>query len=153
MTESAPLARDPEAATPSRPEKLDRDECLRLITPGGVGRIAFGGCAGPVILPVNYLIVEGAVLIRTAIGGPMDEDLRSGVEGCELVIAFEVDRYDHAAREGWSVLIRGGAHHVVSDSEHAAAASSGLESWAGGEREQYIKVVPVEITGRRVARF
>ncbi|GII28850.1 pyridoxamine 5'-phosphate oxidase family protein [Planotetraspora mira] len=153
MTESALPARDPEAATPSRPKKLDKDECLRLIAPGGVGRIAFGAGAGPVILPVNYVIVEGVVLIRTAFGGPMDQDLRSGVEGCELVIAFEVDRFDHAAREGWSVLIRGGAHHVVSDSEHAAAAASGLESWAGGERELYIKVVPVEISGRRVSRF
>ncbi|GAA4594096.1 hypothetical protein GCM10023194_60030 [Planotetraspora phitsanulokensis] len=152
MTESSRPARESGPAVSSLPEKIDTDECLRLIAPGGVGRVAFGTGAGPVIFPVNYTIAEGAVLIRTAFGGPMDEDLRSGVEGCELMIAFEVDRFDYTAREGWSVLIRGGAHHLISDSEHAAAVSTGLESWAGGERDLYIKVVPVEITGRRVSR-
>ncbi|GAA4559306.1 pyridoxamine 5'-phosphate oxidase family protein [Planotetraspora kaengkrachanensis] len=152
MTESSVPAREPERAAPYPPEKIDKDECLRLIAPGGVGRVAFGVYAGPVIFPVNYALVEGVVLIRTAFGGPMDEDLRSGVEGCELMIAFEVDRFDYTKQEGWSVLIRGGAHHVVSESERAAAVSTGLESWAGGERDLYIKVVPVEITGRRISR-
>jgi nitroimidazol reductase NimA-like FMN-containing flavoprotein (pyridoxamine 5'-phosphate oxidase superfamily) len=142
-----------ESTTRSRLEKLDDDECMRLIAPGGVGRVAFGCCTGVVILPVNYMVVEGNVLIRTAFGGPMDEDLRSGVEGADVMIAFEVDQIDDAARAGWSVIVRGGAHHVVSDRERASAAASGLESWAGGERELFIRILPVEISGRRVTRF
>ncbi|GII56660.1 hypothetical protein Pth03_50490 [Planotetraspora thailandica] len=131
-------------------EKLDDEECMRLITPGGVGRVAFGCCTGVMILPVNYMIVEGNLLIRTALGGPMDEDLRSGVEGADVMIAFEVDHIDDAAHEGWSVLVRGGARHVSSDRDRASAAASGLESWAGGERDLFIRILPVEITGRRV---
>jgi len=35
-------------------EHLDQDECLRLISPGGIGRIAYQSRFGPAILPVNY---------------------------------------------------------------------------------------------------
>lgn len=135
----------------SRLERLDRDECLELIAPGGVGRVAFDGPTGPVILPVNYILDAGTILFRTALGGSIDTDLRSGVEGAEIKVAFEVDRIDEVNREGWSVLVRGGAHHVTGEEERAAAAAAGLETWAG-EREQYIRIAPVEVTGRRISR-
>lgn len=125
-------------------EKLDRDDCLRLISPGGVGRIAFTHPGGPVILPVNYTVEQGAVLFRTALGGPMDADLRTGVNGADFMVAFEVDRIDERTREGWSVLIRGGAHHVTGDVHKE------VETWAGGERPLYIRIEPVEISGRRI---
>ncbi|MEV7008511.1 pyridoxamine 5'-phosphate oxidase family protein [Streptosporangium sp. NPDC051022] len=133
----------------ARLEKLDTGECLRLISPGGVGRVAFDAPGGPAILPVNYVLHDGAVVFRTSFGGPLDENLRTGVKGVEFKIAFEVDRIDDANREGWSVLVRGGAHHVTPD-ERAAAVASGVLPWAGGDRDLYIKIVPVEITGRRI---
>ncbi len=132
-----------------RLEKLEAEECLRLISPGGVGRVAFHEPSGPAILPVNYVLWDEAVVFRTAFGGPLDENLRTGVQGAEFKIAFEVDRIDDANREGWSVLMRGGAHHVSAD-ERAAAAASDVRPWAGGERDLYVRIVPVEITGRRI---
>ncbi|MBX6383432.1 MAG: pyridoxamine 5'-phosphate oxidase family protein [Microbispora sp.] len=128
-----------------RLDKLGHDECLRLISPGGVGRVAFNNPSGPVILPVNYTIEQGCVLFRTALGGPMDADLRTGIEGADFMVAFEVDRIDESTREGWSVLVRGGAHHVTGDVHKDA-----VESWAGGDRPIYIRISPVEITGRRI---
>ncbi|GIH95764.1 helix-turn-helix domain-containing protein [Planobispora siamensis] len=130
-------------------EELDIKECLRLISPGGVGRVGFGSPVGPVIVPVNYVFHEGAVVFRTAFGGPLDEDLRTHVKGAEIKIAFEVDHVDEVNREGWSVLILGGAHHVPPE-EEAAVAASGVEPWAGGDRNLYVRIVPVEITGRRI---
>ncbi|GAA3070558.1 pyridoxamine 5'-phosphate oxidase family protein [Streptosporangium carneum] len=130
-------------------EKLDADECLRLVSPGGVGRVAFDEPGGPAILPVNYVVRDGAVIFRTSFGGPLDENLRTGVRGVEFKIAFEVDRIDEVNREGWSVLVRGGAHHVTAD-ERASAVASGVLPWAGGERDLYIRIVAVEITGRRI---
>ncbi|MFD8529968.1 pyridoxamine 5'-phosphate oxidase family protein [Streptosporangium canum] len=132
-----------------RLERLEAEECLRLIAPGGVGRVAFNELGGPAVLPVNYVLRDNSVIVRTAVGGPLDDNLRTGVQGAEFKIAFEVDRIDDAASEGWSVLIRGGAHHVSAD-EQAAAAASGVQPWAGGERELYLKIVPAEITGRRI---
>jgi nitroimidazol reductase NimA-like FMN-containing flavoprotein (pyridoxamine 5'-phosphate oxidase superfamily) len=130
-------------------EELDTEECLRLISPGGVGRVGFNTPDGPTVLPVNYTMDGRAVLFRTAFGGPMDKDLSTGIRGVELKIAFEVDHIDTAAREGWSVLIQGAAHRV-SEEELATLSSPVAEPWAGGERRLYIRVDPVQLTGRRI---
>ncbi|MFF3438326.1 pyridoxamine 5'-phosphate oxidase family protein [Streptosporangium sp. NPDC002721] len=137
-------------AAGSRLEELTAEECLRLLSPGGVGRVAFNDPGGPAILPVNYVLREGSIVFRTAFGGPLDEPLRTGVRGVELKIGFEVDRIDEAGRAGWSVLVRGGAHHASSAGERAAAESSGVQAWAGGDRELYVTITPTEITGRRI---
>ncbi|MDP4511364.1 pyridoxamine 5'-phosphate oxidase family protein [Nonomuraea turcica] len=62
----------------------------------------------------------------------MDQDLRTGREGVEIKIGFQVDRLDETRQEGWSVLIQGPAHHVPED-EVAKAAEAGVTPWAGGE--------------------
>ncbi|MBB6349074.1 trehalose/maltose hydrolase-like predicted phosphorylase/transcriptional regulator with XRE-family HTH domain [Nonomuraea muscovyensis] len=130
-------------------EVLQPEECLRLIAPGGIGRVAFGGPQGPTVLPVNYKLHEGAIVFRTAYGGPMDQSLRTGLEGVEIKIGFEVDQIDEARREGWSVLVQGPAHHVPQE-ELRQVTGAGVSPWAGGERELYIRIVPHQITGRRI---
>ncbi|MDH2430816.1 pyridoxamine 5'-phosphate oxidase family protein [Sphaerisporangium sp. TRM90804] len=131
-------------------ERLDPEECLRLIEPGGIGRVAFDGSWGPIVLPVNYRLHQGSIVFRTEAGGPMDEDLRTGdATGGEFKIAFEVDRIDEAARAGWSVLVQGPAHHVPPE-ELPEVTCSEVEPWAGGERGLYIRVAPRRITGRRI---
>ncbi|MBG0830123.1 pyridoxamine 5'-phosphate oxidase family protein [Planomonospora sp. ID67723] len=148
-TVDLPPGRGPAAAAPSL-DMLDPNECLHLIFPGGVGRVAFTDAGGPMILPVNYVLHDNAVVFRTAVGGPFDENLRTGVEGVEFKVAFEVDRIDDPNREGWSVLIRGGAHLVSSAEEQAIVKAADVQSWAGGERELYVKIIPAEVTGRRI---
>ncbi|MEV7970077.1 pyridoxamine 5'-phosphate oxidase family protein [Sphaerisporangium sp. NPDC088356] len=136
--------------TPPVLEELDADECLRLISPGGVGRVGFNTPTGPAVLPVNYTMLGKAVLFRTAFGGPMDEDLSTGIKGVEFKIAFEVDEFDSVSREGWSVLVRGAAHRISSEEELAALSDSTVEPWAGGERRLYIRITPTQLTGRRI---
>jgi transcriptional regulator with XRE-family HTH domain len=130
-------------------ENVEPAECLRLIAPGGIGRVAFNGSHGLTVLPVNYKLHEGAIVFRTSHGGPMDQDLRTGVEGVEIKIAFQVDRIDEAESTGWSVLVQGPAHHVPED-EVAKVAEAGVTSWAGGERHLYLRIVPYQVTGRRI---
>ncbi|NUW44226.1 pyridoxamine 5'-phosphate oxidase family protein [Nonomuraea rhodomycinica] len=130
-------------------EKLDRAECLRLIAPGGIGRVAFGGPDGPTVLPVNYKLHGGALVFRTAQGGQMDRTLRTGLEGVEVKIGFEVDQIDEARREGWSVLVQGPAH-LVKEEELDAVMGAGVSPWAGGARELYIRILPHQVTGRRI---
>ncbi|MGW4423910.1 helix-turn-helix domain-containing protein [Streptosporangium sp. NPDC004631] len=141
--------RDHTAATP-RLEGLSADECLRLISPGGVGRVAYDGPSGPVILPVDYVVHGGAVLLRTAFGGSPDRNPRTGVKGAGFEAAFEVDRIDEVDRRGWSVLVQGTAHHISSGPEQVAVTAADVEPWAGGERELRIRIVPAEISGRRI---
>jgi len=60
------------------PEKLGEAECLRLISPGGAGRIAFAGSYDLTVLPVIYQLADGAILFRAAQDGLTEEDLRTG---------------------------------------------------------------------------
>jgi nitroimidazol reductase NimA-like FMN-containing flavoprotein (pyridoxamine 5'-phosphate oxidase superfamily) len=130
-------------------EELSEDQCLNLIAGGGIGRIAYGSRFGPAVLPVNYALLDGAVVFRTAPNGPLDEDLRTGITGADYKVAFEIDSIDLATRQGWSVLIQGPAHHVTGAGEDAVR-GAGVESWAPGDRELFVQIVPSRITGRRV---
>ena len=134
-------------------EQLSEDECLRLISPGGVGRLAFSGRYGLTVFPVNYKVQNGSVIFRTAEYSPTGEDLRTGIPAAEYEVAFEIDSIDTLAREGWSVLIHGPAHHMDLLGERATAMATGVEPWAGGERDHAIRITPTRITGRRVRRM
>lgn len=131
-------------------DDLDEAECLRLISPGGIGRIAYQSRFGPAVLPVNYRLHEGAIVFRTAEDSPLDEDLRTGIAGAEYKVAFEIDDIDLTGRRGWSVLVQGSAHHVRSAADRASAARAGVEPWPGGQRELFLRIVPSHVTGRRI---
>jgi nitroimidazol reductase NimA-like FMN-containing flavoprotein (pyridoxamine 5'-phosphate oxidase superfamily) len=132
-------------------ETLDEGECLRLIAPGGIGRLVFAGRYDLTVLPVNYRLHDGSILFRTAQDSPTEEDLRTGIAHAEYRVAFEIDSFDMQAHEGWSVLIQGPAHHLDSEAERAEALAAGVEPWPGGQREHFIRITPVRITGRRIS--
>jgi len=131
-------------------EHLDEAECLRLISPGGIGRLAYMGRYGLTVLPVNYKLHAGAIMFRTAQDSPTGEDLQTGIAHAEYSVAFEIDEIDPVAHEGWSVLIHGPAHHMTTDDERAEVEESGVEPWPGGAKEQAIRITPDRIAGRRL---
>ena len=81
-------------------------------------------------------------MFRTAQDSPTDEDLRTGIKGAGSKVAFEVDDVDRAAREGWSVLIQGSAHHVDSETRRASVLEAGVEPWPGEVREPSFALSP-----------
>jgi nitroimidazol reductase NimA-like FMN-containing flavoprotein (pyridoxamine 5'-phosphate oxidase superfamily) len=131
---------------------LDEAECLRLIAGGGVGRIGYTSRFGPVVLPVNYELHEGTIVFRTGLHSSMGEDLRTGIADAEYKVAFEIDQIKPAVQEGSSVLIQGPAHFVDSEAELASVAQLDVQTWAAGPKEQFIRIIPALITGRRVRR-
>jgi nitroimidazol reductase NimA-like FMN-containing flavoprotein (pyridoxamine 5'-phosphate oxidase superfamily) len=131
-------------------EELTAEECLHLAAGQEVGRIAFGGRFGLVVVPVNYRLWQDTIVFRTAEDSVMDEDLRTGIAGAEYQVAFEIDEIDRPSREGWSVLIQGPAHHVTSEQERAEVTRAGLRPWPGGSKELFMRVTPTRVTGRRV---
>ena len=149
--ENVSPAGDGPASTRPALELLDEAECLRLISPGGIGRIAFTGRYGLTVFPVNYRLHDGAIVFRTAQDSPTGEDLRTGIAHAEYQVAFEIDQIDQVTRDGWSVLIHGPAHHMSSDAERAEVLESGVEPWPGGSREHAISITPSRITGRRLS--
>jgi hypothetical protein len=124
--------------------KLMPAECRRLITPGGVGRIAFSAASGPVVVPVNFVVLADTIVVRTAEGTIIDGH-------ADEQAALEVDHIDEALCQGWSVLVRGPAHRVAHPAElHRLQEDAAVWPWPGGEREVYVRIVPREITGRRI---
>ncbi len=133
-------------------EHLDEAECLRLIGAGGIGRIAYTGKYDLTVLPVNYKLHDGAILFRTSTDSLTAAELRTGSAGSEYRVAFEVDNFSPASRDGWSVLVQGPAHHLDDEAERAQALAAGVEAWPGGEHDHFIKVSPMRVTGRRIRR-
>jgi nitroimidazol reductase NimA-like FMN-containing flavoprotein (pyridoxamine 5'-phosphate oxidase superfamily) len=133
-------------------DELSEAQSLALIAQADVGRIGFSGRFGPVVLPVNFKLVNGAVIIRTEQHGSIGEDLRTGIAGAEYKIAFEVDDFDAATRTGWSVLVQGSVHHVDDEAERASLLGAGVTPWAGGEKALFLRITPTHVTGRRITR-
>jgi hypothetical protein len=87
---------------------------------------------------------------RTRLLNPLSDARR--LEHAESKVAFEIDEISPATREGWSILVQGGAHPVESETERASVMQSGVEPWAGGEKELFVRVIPTRITARRIRR-
>src|ERR687892_212669 len=82
-------------------ELLTEEQACALLATGEVGRVGITIGALPAIFPVNYRVIDGAVVFRTSPGSKMS----AAAEGA--VVAFEVDDYQLADRSGWSVLAVG----------------------------------------------
>jgi len=125
-------------------QTLTAAECYDLLSPGGVGRVAFTAADGPVVLPVNFAMAGQTVIFRTA----PDTLLAGYLDG---PAGFEVDRLDEALSQGWSVLVSGRAVRVTSEAEvRRLEQYAGVRPWAGGARAVYVRIIPRRITGRRV---
>ncbi len=125
-------------------QRLTPAECYDLLAPGGVGRVAFTTADGPVVLPVNYAMAGPTVIFRTA----PDTLLAGYLNG---PAGFEVDHLDEALSQGWSVLITGRAVRVTSEAQiRHLEQHAGVQPWAGGARDVYVRITPRKITGRRI---
>lgn len=122
--------------------KLDSVECIRLISPGGVGRVVYVGADGPEAIPVNFVVIGGAVLFRATPGGVL-----AALAGRR--VGFEVDRIDEPMVSAWSVLVRGVLTRVT-DAGLAARVREAVRPWAGGSRDTCLRITVQQVSGRRV---
>jgi uncharacterized protein len=125
-------------------ELLTEDDARLLLASGEVGRVGITIGALPAIFPVNYRVIDGAIVFRTAPGSK----LSAAAE--EAVVAFEVDDYQLADRSGWSVLAVGRSE-VSHDHDLAfKALNAKLEPLADGRRGALVRIEPTFISGRRI---
>jgi transcriptional regulator with XRE-family HTH domain len=125
-------------------EVLTEAECQAYIRPGGIGRFLYSADRGPVAIPVNYAVLDDAVVFRT------DDDTAAAGAVSQPKVSFDVDHIDNVLSEGWSVLISGTATILTRPGDLRAAAGLDIEPWPGGERNAYIRLEPDEVTGRRI---
>jgi len=127
---------------PARLTELDRAACLELLERSEAGRVAYCGTDGPVILPVNHVVVGGDIVFRTAAYTALARDIR------RHRAAFQVDGFDADTRIGWSVLVRGPAEFL--DAAELARLDLRPTPWVEGQRTLVVRIRPTEITGRRL---
>lgn len=125
--------------------ELGRAECERLLRAGIVGRVAVASPSGPHIVPVNYAVVDDAIVIRTSPYGVI------GTHGRDATLAFEVDQVDHERQRGWSVVARGRAEEVTDPGELEHIGSTWPpRPWAAGTRSLFLRLPWTELTGRQL---
>ena len=126
-------------------DAISIDECWDLLQTAKIGRIGFTAHSGyPVVLPVNYSVVDHRVFLRTG-RGPKLEAARRGD-----LVAFEVDDIDIELRTGWSVSITGAARWIRESCELAAVQGLVAHAWAAGPRDELVVIEPVHVGGRRL---
>jgi len=120
---------------------LDEDESWSLLSSVSLGRLVTILGGPPEIFPVNFVTQRRTVLFRTAQG----TKLYSAVMSDRVV--FEAD--DHTAAEGWSVIVKGRAHLLSANADILDAEEAPLLSWPATLKPHYVRVIALEITGRR----
>jgi nitroimidazol reductase NimA-like FMN-containing flavoprotein (pyridoxamine 5'-phosphate oxidase superfamily) len=129
----------------ARLEELPLDTCLALLRSQRVGRVSVIENDFPVVLPINFKLVETTgpswIAIRTRPGNVID---RAG-----MPVAFEIDGFNATEQEGWSVLVRGTLHHVGQDTGGFAERFD-PQPWMDTDRDAWLIIEPFSITGRRL---
>lgn len=127
--------------------ELNRAECLDLLGQAHLGRLGFLDSVGvhPIVVPVNYVLHDGAVVFRSGPGAK----LAAAVRGAD--VAFEVDQTDDTEHTRWSVLVRGHVEELVDADELEELRDHQLQPWAPGTKRHYVRVNATLITGRRIA--
>lgn len=123
---------------------LPYEECLHLLATTPIGRVAFAADGDIVVLPVNYALDGAMIVFRTDAGSKL-----TAAEQAKTV-AFEVDSWDAATHDGWSVIINGKADEVVDAPTIERFEGLGLRPWAQADRRCWVRIRPDSITGRRV---
>jgi uncharacterized protein len=144
--------RDRTALQPSPPDDdagpgalaaLSREEALDLLAAHSVGRLCYVARAGvPDVVPVNYAVRGGEVLVRSGPGPKLQAAERGDV------VAFEVDELDEAAQTGRSVVVVGPARRLTET--EVDALDQGPHPWAVGPRRHVLAIRVQRVTGRRL---
>jgi nitroimidazol reductase NimA-like FMN-containing flavoprotein (pyridoxamine 5'-phosphate oxidase superfamily) len=127
-------------------EHLSLAECWKLLAAQPVGRVGVLVDSAPEVYPVNHVVEGESIIFRTDPG-----NMLRGIDRSPSV-SYEVDGFDPVDLTGWSVLVKGRAQELTAERDLAAAAELPLHLWSLGDKVHWIRIVPREVTGRRVHR-
>jgi hypothetical protein len=124
--------------------ELTRGESLSLLAGVAYGRVVFTARALPAIRPVNHVVDDGDVIIRTHLGTAL---------GCaaedRMVVAYEADAIDPVARVGWSVVVTGVAR-LITDQHDLARYERLLQPWVDQPIDHTVRISADLVTGFRL---
>jgi len=120
---------------------LSVTECWNLLAGAALGRLVTTVDGNPAIFPVNYAVQDRTIVFRTAPGTKL---VSAAINNNVL---FEAD--GHGLSEGWSVIVAGVARSIRSDEDIAEAERAGVVPWTDSEKPHFVRIRPLNVTGRR----
>ena len=100
----------------------------------------------PVIIPVNYAMDAGIIVIRSMLGTKLSEADHANV-------TFQIDEIDQQTHTGWSVMVKGLFEELTAAHSQAIierTLATGLEPWVPGTDGHWVRIIPHLISGRRI---
>lgn len=120
---------------------MSNEDAWRFLEHTHFGRLALSVANEPDIFPINYLAHDGKLLMRT----------NPGTKLAELTInnsvAFEIDGL--AEVEAWSVVLKGTARVLESQTEIDAVSQLPLSPWPQTYKYTFVEIVPTSVRGMR----
>lgn len=127
---------------------LREDECRRRLEHAAaasrVGRIAVNGARSPYVIPVNFTVVDGGIVIWLGTGWAAFH-----LDGA--AVTFETDQTAASRRSGWSVVVEGVARILPYDDVARLGVNlpTPLVTVPG---DRVFEIIPFKMTGRAVER-
>ncbi|MEV5530830.1 pyridoxamine 5'-phosphate oxidase family protein [Streptomyces prunicolor] len=137
-----------QSSGPRRCVELKHAEALRLLGSISLGRIVFTLHTLPTIRPVNHLLDQGDIIIRTDAGSALAVHAEEN-DGRGVVVAYQADAIDPHSHLGWSVIATGYAHLITSRNELDRYRQL-LHPWVDQTKDCAIRIHPEELTGIRL---
>ncbi len=143
-TSGPPIQPPPNRRRQPSTVELSESECFDHLGRAAVARLAVQLPAGGVdIFPVNFVLDERCVLLRTAGGTKLDSLQR------EPLVALEADHFDYFERTAWSVVIKGRAALVEDHNELFELIDVEIDTWHPERKPFFVRITPSMTTGRR----
>ncbi len=120
---------------------LTRQDCMRLLERGGVGRIAVPGRPAPTMRPVNFALQDGCIVMRTA------DPALSAAASKALAASFEFDQIRNEDHRAWNVIVTGKLEALDDDGRLDGRV---VNAWAPSEGERSIALRIGDVDGREV---
>jgi nitroimidazol reductase NimA-like FMN-containing flavoprotein (pyridoxamine 5'-phosphate oxidase superfamily) len=120
--------------------ELTPEECWDRFESEELGRLAYRLVDEVHIVPVNYVVDNRSLLIRTGAGNKL---LAAALQSD---VAFEIDWHDD--RDAWSVVARGRLRQLGED-ELRRIEDHVERSWVQTAKHDVVELQPEVVTGRR----
>jgi nitroimidazol reductase NimA-like FMN-containing flavoprotein (pyridoxamine 5'-phosphate oxidase superfamily) len=119
---------------------LQDEQSWKLLESTKHGRLVVTVAGEPDIIPVNYVVGDRKLFLRTAPGDKLAELT------INAKVLFETDGI--LSDEAWSVVLRGTARVLDQSADIAAAETLGLRSWVPTLKDFYVEITPTSVSGR-----
>ncbi len=126
-------------------EELSRDECLAILGYHRFGRLAVVEEGQPDVFPVNYALDGDRIVFVTRPGTKLEH---AGLDR----VAFEVDEFASEGDSATSVVVKGTAFEITGALDEASVRERSLvvPTWVLPDEVHWVRIVPRDISGRRV---